>query len=69
REEFIPNDVVLDDDARVMILTGPNMAGKSTLLRQVGLIQLLAQIGSFVPAASARLPVTDRVFTRVGASD
>ncbi|MFW5947611.1 MAG: DNA mismatch repair protein MutS, partial [Gemmatimonadota bacterium] len=69
REEFIPNDVVLDDDARVMILTGPNMAGKSTLLRQVGLIQLLAQIGSFVPAASARVPVADRVFTRVGASD
>jgi len=69
REEFIPNDVVLDTDARIMILTGPNMAGKSTLLRQVGLIQLLAQIGSFVPAQSARLPVCDRIFTRVGASD
>jgi DNA mismatch repair protein MutS len=69
REEFIPNDVTLDDDARVMILTGPNMAGKSTLLRQVGLIQLLAQVGAFVPAASARLPVCDRIFTRVGASD
>jgi len=69
REEFIPNDVVLGDDRRIMILTGPNMAGKSTLLRQVGLIQLLAQIGSFVPAASARLPVCDRIFTRVGASD
>lgn len=69
REEFIPNDVVLDEDGRVMILTGPNMAGKSTLLRQVGLIQLLAQIGSFVPADSARLPVCDRIFTRVGASD
>ncbi len=69
REEFIPNDVVLDDDARVMILTGPNMAGKSTLLRQVGLIQLLAQVGAFVPASSARLPVCDRIFTRVGASD
>ncbi len=69
REEFIPNDLVLDDDARVMILTGPNMAGKSTLLRQVGLIQLLAQVGSFVPAASARLPLCDRIFTRVGASD
>ena len=69
REEFIPNDTVLDDDARIMILTGPNMAGKSTLLRQVGLIQLLAQIGSFVPAAKARLPVADRIFTRVGASD
>ena len=69
REEFIPNDVVLGEDRRIMILTGPNMAGKSTLLRQVGLIQLMAQIGSFVPAASARLPVCDRIFTRVGASD
>ncbi|HUF50147.1 MAG TPA: DNA mismatch repair protein MutS [Longimicrobiales bacterium] len=69
REEFIPNDVVLNDDGRIMILTGPNMAGKSTLLRQVGLIQLLAQIGSFVPARRARLPVCDRIFTRVGASD
>jgi DNA mismatch repair protein MutS len=69
REEFIPNDVVLDDDGRIMILTGPNMAGKSTLLRQVGLIQLLAQVGAFVPAAAARLPVCDRIFTRVGASD
>jgi DNA mismatch repair protein MutS len=69
REEFIPNDVVLDEEHRVMILTGPNMAGKSTLLRQVGLIQLLAQVGSFVPAKQARLPVCDRIFTRVGASD
>jgi DNA mismatch repair protein MutS len=69
REEFIPNDVVLDESAMIIVLTGPNMAGKSTLLRQVGLIQLLAQIGSFVPAASARLPVCDRIFTRVGASD
>jgi DNA mismatch repair protein MutS len=69
RETFIPNDVILDDDGRIMILTGPNMAGKSTLLRQVGLIQLLAQMGSFVPARSARLPVCDRIFTRVGASD
>lgn len=69
RETFIPNDVVLDDDGFLMILTGPNMAGKSTLLRQVGLIQLLAQAGAFVPAARARLPVCDRIFTRVGASD
>lgn len=69
REAFIPNDVVLDEEQRIMILTGPNMAGKSTLLRQVGLIQLLAQIGSFVPAGRARLPVCDRIFTRVGASD
>jgi DNA mismatch repair protein MutS len=69
REQFIPNDVVLDDDGRIMILTGPNMAGKSTLLRQVGLVQLLAQLGSFVPAKRAVLPVCDRIFTRVGASD
>jgi DNA mismatch repair protein MutS len=69
REEFIPNDLVLDQEARVMILTGPNMAGKSTLLRQVGLIQILAQIGAFVPAGRARLPIADRIFTRVGASD
>jgi DNA mismatch repair protein MutS len=69
REEFIPNDVVLDEDGRIMILTGPNMAGKSTLLRQIGLIQLLAQMGAFVPARLARLPVCDRIFTRVGASD
>lgn len=69
REEFIPNDLTLDEDGFIVILTGPNMAGKSTVLRQVGLIQLLAQVGSFVPADYARLPVTDRIFTRVGASD
>ena len=69
REEFIPNDLVLDDDGYIVVLTGPNMAGKSTVLRQIGLIQLLAQIGSFVPADAARLPVADRIFTRVGASD
>ncbi|MBI4540222.1 MAG: DNA mismatch repair protein MutS [Gemmatimonadetes bacterium] len=69
REEFIPNDVMLDEDRRTMILTGPNMAGKSTILRQVGLIQLMAQIGSFVPADAAKLAVCDRIFTRVGASD
>ncbi|HEX7242196.1 MAG TPA: DNA mismatch repair protein MutS [Longimicrobiaceae bacterium] len=69
REDFIPNDVRLDRDARVMVLTGPNMAGKSTVLRQVGLIALLAQVGSFVPARSARIGIVDRIFTRVGASD
>ncbi|HET6230941.1 MAG TPA: DNA mismatch repair protein MutS [Longimicrobiaceae bacterium] len=69
REDFIPNDVKLDETARVMVLTGPNMAGKSTVLRQVGLAVLLAQIGSFVPARSARVGIVDRIFTRVGASD
>lgn len=69
REQFIPNDVSLTPDARMVILTGPNMAGKSTILRQVGLQALLAHIGSFVPATRARVGVMDRVFTRVGASD
>jgi len=69
REDFIPNDVVLGDDRRIVLLTGPNMAGKSTYLRACALIALMAQVGSFVPAAHARIPVCDRVFTRVGASD
>ena len=69
RDKFIPNDVHLPENARLVILTGPNMAGKSTILRQVGLIVLLAQVGSFVPAAAATIGVCDRVFTRVGASD
>ena len=69
RDKFIPNDVTLTEDARLIVLTGPNMAGKSTILRQVGLIVLLAQIGSFVPAQRARVGVVDRLFTRVGASD
>ena len=69
RDKFIPNDVRLVEDARLVILTGPNMAGKSTILRQVGLIVLMAQTGSFVPAAAATIGVCDRVFTRVGASD
>ena len=69
REKFIPNDISLSEDARMIILTGPNMAGKSTVLRQIGLIVLMAQIGSFVPATYARIGVVDRLFTRVGASD
>jgi DNA mismatch repair protein MutS len=69
RDTFVPNDVDLNDELRTMIVTGPNMAGKSTVLRQIGLIALMAQIGSFVPARRARIGLCDRVFTRVGASD
>ncbi len=68
--KFVRNDVLVDSEkAQILIITGPNMAGKSTILRQVGLIVLMAQLGSFVPAASARIGVVDRIFTRVGASD
>ena len=67
---FVPNDVTLDNDSnRVAIITGPNMAGKSTYMRQVALITLMAQVGSFVPAQSAKIGVVDKIFTRVGASD
>ena len=67
---FVPNDTMLDtDDNRCMIITGPNMAGKSTYMRQIALIVLMAQIGSFVPARSASIGITDAIFTRVGASD
>jgi DNA mismatch repair protein MutS len=66
---FIPNDVRFDAASRVILVTGPNMAGKSTILRQIGLATLLAQMGSYVPCASATIGVVDRLFTRVGASD
>lgn len=67
---FVPNDIQLSaQDARILLLTGPNMAGKSTLMRQVALASVLAQAGSFVPAAQARLPVLDAIMTRIGASD
>jgi len=69
-EPFIPNDVQLDvDTEQVLVITGPNMAGKSVVLRQVGLLVLLAQVGSYVPADAAHVGVVDRIFTRVGASD
>jgi DNA mismatch repair protein MutS len=68
-EEFVPNDLVLEEGRDLVILTGPNMAGKSVYLRQAALICLMAQIGSFVPASEARLPIVDRIFARVGASD
>jgi DNA mismatch repair protein MutS len=69
RDKFVPNDVLLTSDARVIVLTGPNMAGKSTILRQIGLIALMAHVGSFVPANDAEIGVMDRIYTRVGASD
>ena len=69
-EQYIPNDVLLDtDNQQIMMITGPNMSGKSALLRQTALIVLMAQIGSFVPAQSAHIGVVDKIFTRVGASD
>ncbi len=69
REPFVPNDLTLDEDHHLIILTGPNMGGKSTFLRQSAIITIMAQMGSFVPAAEAKLPIVDRIFTRVGASD
>ncbi len=68
-ERFVPNDAIFEEGERVRILTGPNMAGKSTFLRQVALIVLMAQIGSFVPARQARIGLVDRIFTRIGAQD
>ncbi|MBO7378049.1 MAG: DNA mismatch repair protein MutS, partial [Clostridia bacterium] len=70
REQFVANDAILDNyENRTMIITGPNMAGKSTYMRQIALIVLMAHIGSFVPCASAVVPLTDKIYTRVGASD
>jgi DNA mismatch repair protein MutS len=69
RERFMPNDVRFDEAERVLLVTGPNMAGKSTILRQIGLCAVMAQMGSFVPAERAVIGVVDRLFTRVGASD
>ncbi len=68
-EPFVPNDISLTEDRPIAIITGPNMAGKSTYLRQIALIALMAQIGSFVPAASARVGLVDRIFTRAGLHD
>ena len=70
KEKFIPNDTLLDEgENRTMIITGPNMAGKSTYMRQTALITLMAHVGCFVPAKVAQIPVVDRIFTRIGASD
>jgi len=68
-ENFVPNDTFMDEDSRFLIITGPNMSGKSTYIRQIGLIAVMAQMGSFVPAEKALLPIFDRIFTRMGARD
>ena len=68
-ERFVPNDVALDGTTQIALITGPNMAGKSTFIRQVALLALMAHTGSFVPAANARVDLLDRIFTRIGASD
>jgi DNA mismatch repair protein MutS len=68
-ERFVPNDAQLDGETQIALITGPNMAGKSTYIRQVALLALLAQTGSFIPATEARLDLVDRIFTRIGASD
>jgi DNA mismatch repair protein MutS len=67
--EFVPNDMKMEDDTFLIVLTGPNMSGKSVYTRQIALIVLMAQVGSFVPASSASLPIVDKIFTRVGATD
>jgi len=69
QERFVPNDITMDESGHILVITGPNMAGKSTYIRSAALICIMAQLGSFVPAESAELPLLDRVFARVGASD
>jgi DNA mismatch repair protein MutS len=68
-EQFVPNDLLLDGESRILVITGPNMAGKSTFLRQAALIVIMAQVGSFVPASSAEIGIVDKIFTRIGATD
>ena len=69
KDEFVPNDVIMGDDVDVLLITGPNMAGKSTYMRTLAIIIIMAQIGSFVPAKSCSIPIFDKIFTRIGASD
>jgi DNA mismatch repair protein MutS len=68
-EEFVPNDVIMDDNTDILLITGPNMAGKSTYMRQFAMVIIMAQIGCFVPCKSASMPIFDKIFTRIGASD
>ena len=69
KDEYVPNDIIMDDDTNILLITGPNMAGKSTYMRQLGIIVIMAQIGCFVPADKAVMPIFDKIFTRIGASD
>ena len=69
KKEYVPNDCIMDVDVNTLLITGPNMSGKSTFMRQLAIIILMAQIGSFVPAKSAKLPIFDKIFTRIGAAD
>jgi len=68
-DPFIPNDIVMDDETDILLITGPNMSGKSTYMRQLAITAIMAQIGSFVPAKEASIPIIDQLFTRIGASD
>lgn len=69
KSEYVPNDIIMDKDTYTLLITGPNMSGKSTYMREAAIIVILAQMGSFVPAKSANLPIFDKIFTRIGASD
>ena len=69
KEEYVPNDIAMDENTNILLITGPNMAGKSTYMRQLGIIVIMAQIGCFIPAKSGTLPIFDKIFTRIGASD
>ena len=69
KEEYIPNDIIMDNNTSILLITGPNMAGKSTYMRQLGIITIMAQIGCYVPAKKATMPIFDKIFTRIGASD
>ena len=69
KEDYIPNDVIMDNNTSIILITGPNMAGKSTYMRELGIIVIMAQIGCYVPAKSATIPIFDKIFTRIGASD
>ena len=69
KQVYVPNDCVLTEEKNMMLITGPNMSGKSTYMRQVALIVIMAQMGCYVPCDEAELPITDQIFTRIGAAD